>query len=56
MTDEEILLVMTIVKLITGDTPNVSKVDSAYESAIKSLNLRGRAPKEVKVTSANRPD
>jgi hypothetical protein len=44
MDEREMLLVMTIVKLVTGSTPNAKKVETAYEDAIKSLEKRDRGP------------
>lgn len=56
MSKKDILLVMTVVNLITGNTPSVSKVDSAYESAIKSFERHGQPPKEVRISRAIRRD
>lgn len=56
MSEEEILLVMTIVKLITGTTPSAKAVDSAYDSAVKSLGRTGQPPKEAILSHAHRRD
>ncbi len=48
MTDEETLLVMTIVRLIKGETPDAKKVQSAYDNAVKVLAQRDRGPQNVR--------
>lgn len=48
MSEKEMLLVMTIVRLITSKTPSAKEVEKAHEEAIKSLDRRDRGPQNAR--------
>jgi hypothetical protein len=48
MDDRELLLIMTVVRLINGSTPKPIAVRTAYDAAVRALESERRGPVQAR--------